>query len=96
MKDDTTAGDVCMGRVDVVGGGIVVVNIVVVAIVVVVVVNFGTVGSGVVKWEAPKSVILTKTHRFSCDPPILYIPLKINKELLYCLTGNIQLLFCRR
>ena len=40
------------------------------------------VGSGVVvKWEGPKSVILTKTHCFLPDPPTL-LPLKINRELL--------------
>ena len=54
-----------------------VVIVVVVAVVVVVVVGSGV----VVKWEGPKSVILTKTHCFLPDPPTL-LPLKINRELL--------------
>ena len=81
---DAIAGDVRMDRVDVDGGTVVVV------VVVVVVVNFVDVSLGVVKWEAPKSVILTRTHRFSSNPPTLYIPLKISNELLYSRTLNIQ------
>ena len=93
--DDTTTGEVD-DRIDVVvvvvdGTVVGIVVVVVVVVVDIVVVNLVDIGLEVVERAEPKSVILTKAHRFSSDPPTLYQPLKMRSELLYLCTLNIQL-----